>query len=71
MPNLAFSLLKELKTRKSASAMAGGSFMPPQPLPNSVKAKQIEQQEMQAQQAQDGASAGNEQMMQMQKAGTI
>jgi hypothetical protein len=68
MPNLAFSLLKELKTRKSASAMAGGSFMPPQPLPNSVKAKQIEQQEMQAQQAQDGASAGNEQMMQMQKA---
>ena len=48
--------------------MQSGSFMPPEPLPNSVKAKQVEQQELAAQQSEANAGAGNEQLMQMQKA---
>lgn len=48
--------------------MQSGSFMPPEPLPNSIKAKQIEQQELAAQQGEANAGAGNEQLMQMQKA---
>jgi hypothetical protein len=62
--------IKELvdKAKKSASAMGAGSFMPPEPLPNSVKAKQMEQQELAAQQGEQNAGAGNEQLMQMQKA---
>ena len=47
--------------------MTSGSFMPPEPLPNSVKAKQIEQQEMASQQAESAAGPGDP-MMQMQKA---
>jgi hypothetical protein len=65
MRNSAYHLLKQLK---SASAMGAGSFMPPEPLPNSVKAKQIEQRELAAQQGEQSAGAGNEQLMQMQKA---
>lgn len=65
MRNSAYNLLKQLK---SASAMGAGSFMPPEPLPNSVKANQLEQQELAAQQGEQNAGAGNEQLMQMQKA---
>jgi hypothetical protein len=65
MRNSAYHLLKQIK---NASAMGAGSFMPPSPLPNSVKAKQIEQQELAAQQGEANAGAGNEQLMQMQKA---
>jgi hypothetical protein len=65
MRNSAYHLLMQLKT---ASAMGSGSFLPPEPLPNSVKAKQLEQQELAAQQGESNASAGNEQLMQMQKA---
>lgn len=62
MHNSTYKLLKDLK--KSASAMQGGSFLPPAPLPNSVKAKQIEQQEM----AEDAAASTGDPMAQMQKA---
>ncbi len=48
--------------------MGSGSFTPPEPLPNSVKANQIEQQELAAQQSEATAGAGNDQLMQMQKA---
>ena len=65
MRNSAYHLLKQIK---NASAMGAGSFLPPEPLPNSVKAKQIEQQELAAQQGEANAGAGNEQLMQMQKA---
>jgi hypothetical protein len=65
MRNSAYNLLKTLK---SASAMGAGSFLPPQPLPNSVKANQLEQQELAEQQGEANAGAGNEQLMQMQKA---
>jgi hypothetical protein len=65
MRNSVYHLLKQLK---SASAMGVGSFMPPEPLPNSVKAKQLEQQELAAQQSEQNAGAGNDQLMQMQKA---
>lgn len=65
MPNSVYHLLKHLK---SASAMGAGSFIPPQPLPNSVKANQLEQQELAQQQGEANAGAGNEQLMQMQKA---
>ena len=65
MRNSAYHFLKQLK---SASAMSSGSFMPPEPLPNSIKAKQLEQQELAAQQGEANAGAGNEQLMQMQKA---
>lgn len=65
MHNSAYKLLKYIK---KASAMQSGSFMPPEPLPNSVKAKQVEQQELAAQQSEANAGAGNEQLMQMQKA---
>lgn len=62
--------IKELvdKAKKSASAMGTGSFLPPEPLPNSVKANQLEQQELAQQQREANAGAGNEQLMQMQKA---
>lgn len=62
MVNTAYKLLKYLK--KAAAAMDSGSFLPPEPLPNSVKAKQIEEQEMLAEQA---GNSGN-QLGQMQKA---
>jgi hypothetical protein len=65
MRNSAYHFLKQLK---SASAMSSGSFTPPEPLPNSIKAKQLEQQELAAQQGEASAGAGNEQLMQMQKA---
>jgi hypothetical protein len=65
MHNSAYKLLKHIK---NAAAMGSGSFMPPEPLPNSVKANQIEQQELAEQQGAASAGAGNEQMMQMQKA---
>lgn len=65
MHNSIYKLLKDIK--KSAYAMTSGSFMPPEPLPNSVKAKQIEQQEMSSQQAEAAAGPGDP-MMQMQKA---
>lgn len=65
MRNSAYHLLKTLKT---ASAMGAGSFLPPGPLPNSIKANQLEQQELAAQQGEANAGAGNEQLMQMQKA---
>jgi hypothetical protein len=65
MDNSAYKLLKHIK---NAAAMGSGSFMPPEPLPNSVKANQIEQQELAEQQGAASAGAGNEQMMQMQKA---
>jgi hypothetical protein len=65
MRNSAYHLLKTLKT---ASAMGAGSFLPPEPLPNSIKANQLEQQELAAQQGEANAGAGNEQLMQMQKA---
>jgi hypothetical protein len=70
LANEALTNVKELldKTKKSASAMSSGSFLPPEPLPNSVKANQIEQQELAAQQGEANAGAGNEQLMQMQKA---
>lgn len=64
MHNSAYKLLNYIK---KASAMQVGSFMPPEPLPNSIKAKQIEQQELAAQQGEANAGAGNEQLMQMQK----
>ena len=47
--------------------MGSGSFMPPQPLPNSIKAKQIEQQEQEAK-MQDQAGQVDPQLAQMQKA---
>lgn len=65
MHNSAYKLLKYIK---KSSAMQSGSFMPPEPLPNSLKAKQVEQQELAAQQSESNAGAGNEQLMQMQKA---
>lgn len=65
MRNSAYSLLKQIK---NASAMGSGSFLPPEPLPNSVKATQIEQQELAAEQSEATAGAGNDQLMQMQKA---
>jgi hypothetical protein len=65
MRNSAYRLLMQLK---AASAMGSGSFLPPEPLPNSVKANQLEQQELTAQQGEANAGAGNEQLMQMQKA---
>lgn len=66
MINQAYSLLKTLK---KASAMGGSSssFMPLQPLPNSVKAKQLEEEEMLAE-MQNGGSDANSQLNQMQKA---
>lgn len=65
MHNSAYKLLKQIK---SAASMGSGSFLPPEPLPNSVKANQIQQQELDAQQGEATAGAGNEQLMQMQKA---
>lgn len=65
MHNSAYKLLKQIK---NAAAMGSGSYLPPEPLPNSVKANQIEQQELAAQQGEANAGAGNEQLMQMQKA---
>jgi hypothetical protein len=65
MHNSAYNLLKQIK---SAAAMGAGSFLPPEPLPNSVKANQIQQQELAAQQSEATAGAGNEQLIQMQKA---
>lgn len=65
MHNSSYRLLKQIK---SAAAMGSGSFLPPEPLPNSVKANQIQQQELAAQQGEANAGAGNEQLMQMQKA---
>jgi TolA-binding protein len=65
MHNSVYKLLKQIK---SAAAMGSGSFLPPEPLPNSVKANQIQQQELDAQQGEATAGAGNEQLMQMQKA---
>lgn len=66
MINQAYSLLKTLK---SASAMGGSSnsFMPLEPLPNSVKAKQLEEEEMLAEMQNEGGDA-NSQLTQMQKA---
>lgn len=65
MHNSAYKLLKQIKR---ASAMQGGSFMPPEPLPNSIKAKQLEQQEMAEQQAQAKPEGMDPQLAQMQKA---
>lgn len=65
MHNSAYKLLKQIK---NAASMGSGSYLPPEPLPNSVKANQIEQQELAAQQGEANAGAGNEQLMQMQKA---
>lgn len=48
--------------------MNAGSFLPPQPLPNSVKAKQIEEQELAAAAAQNQPTGVDPQMEQMQKA---
>ncbi|MFN5249884.1 MAG: hypothetical protein ACK5DE_02455 [Bacteroidota bacterium] len=53
---------------KKASAMQAGSFLPPEPLPNSIKAKQLEQQEMAEQQAQAQPDGVDPQLAQMQKA---
>lgn len=48
--------------------MAVGSFLPPEPLPNSIKAKQLEQQELAAQQAEAQPEGIDPQLAQMQKA---
>ena len=63
MSNSIYQLLKQIKS----AAAGGGSFMPPQPLPNSIKAKQIEQQEQEAK-MQDQAGQADPQLAQMQKA---
>lgn len=65
MHNSAYKLLKHIK---NAAAMQAGSFMPPEPLPNSIKAKQLEQQELAAQQAQEQPDGMDPQLAQMQKA---
>jgi TolA-binding protein len=65
MRNSVYNLLKQIK---HASAMSSGSFTPPEPLPNSVKANQIQQQELAAEQSEATAGTGNDQLMQMQKA---
>ena len=63
MSNSIYQLLKQIKS----AAAGGGSFMPPQPLPNSIKAKQIEQQQQEAK-MQDQAGQADPQLAQMQKA---
>lgn len=65
MHNSVYKLLKQVK---KAAAIQSGSFLPPEPLPNSVKAKQIEQQEMAEQQAQAQPDGIDSQLAQMQKA---
>lgn len=65
MHNSVYKLLKQVK---KASAMQTGSFLPPEPLPNSIKAKQLEQQEMAEQQAQAQPDGVDPQLAQMQKA---
>lgn len=62
------SIYKLLKQVKKAAAMQPGSFLPPEPLPNSIKAKQLEQQEMAEQQAQAQPEGSDPQLAQMQKA---
>jgi hypothetical protein len=68
--NKALGNAQELKKslEKKSSAMQAGSFMPPEPLPNSIKAKQLEQQELAAQQAQEQPDGMDPQLAQMQKA---
>ena len=65
MHNSIYRLLKQVK---KATAMQSGSFLPPEPLPNSIKAKQLEQQEMAEQQAQSQPDSVDPQLAQMQKA---
>ena len=65
MHNSVYKLLKQVK---KASAMQTGSFLPPEPLPNSIKAKQLEQQEMAEQQSQAQPEGVDPQLAQMQKA---
>lgn len=60
MHNPAFSLLTTLR-KSAATIMDPGSFMPMEPLPNSVKAKQLEQQEeLEAQQEEMMGSQENQ-----------
>lgn len=68
--NKALGNAQELKKslEKKSSAMQAGSFLPPEPLPNSIKAKQLEQQEMADQQAQAQPDGVDPQLAQMQKA---
>lgn len=60
---MANSILGLIKTIKSAG-LYGGSFKPPAPLPNSIAAKQIEQQELE----EEAASNPENQLQQTQKA---
>jgi hypothetical protein len=60
---MANSILGLIKTIKSAG-LYGGSFKPPEPLPNSIAAKQIEQQEL----AEEAANRPENQLQQTQKA---
>lgn len=60
---MANSILSLIKTIKSAG-LYGGSFKPPEPLPNSIAAKQMEQQEL----AEEEANKPENQLQQTQKA---
>lgn len=68
MVNSTYQLLRTIKS----AAMGGGrgQYMPPEPLPNSIKAKEIEAQELAAEQSENGmqgVDAQNGQMMEMHK----
>lgn len=68
MVNPAYKLLKSLKVCEAAMNSSRASFMPPEPLPNSVKAKQLEEQEMLAEAPEGSTGVDPAQLQDMQKA---